>query len=139
MKDSIPIVGVPGDFVSQTDENLFAFVNTLRLSVKARVAEEQRRGLSLSEIVAQVREMVRVAERDAEQSKLFPSHAFRAIQRQAIAWCIESFQPLAITAGNDFCAPPNGSDQQSLPPVLVPGGPFAARVSAQSPNSRGLP
>lgn len=139
MKDSIAIVGVPGDFVSQDDTNLFAFVNTLRLSVKAKVAEEQQRGLSLSEIVVQVREMVRVAERDAQQSKPFPSNAFRAISRQAIAWCVESYQPRSITAGDDFSAPPNGSDQRSFPPFLVPAGPAAARVPAQSPNSRGLP
>ncbi|MDP9201360.1 MAG: hypothetical protein M3P26_05445, partial [Gemmatimonadota bacterium] len=60
MKDSsTAVAGLPGDLVSRDDEALFAFIDTLRLSVKAKVAAEQRRGLSLSEIVVQVREMVR--------------------------------------------------------------------------------
>ncbi len=140
MKDSsIGIAALQDDFVSQDDEDLFAFISTLRLSVKAKVAEEQRHGLALSEIVVQVREMVRLAERDAKQSKPFTSHAFRAISRQALAWCVESYRPLSITAGNDFSTPPNGSDQWSLPPVLAPAGSSAGRIPAQSPNSRGLP
>jgi hypothetical protein len=140
MKDSsIAIVGLPGDFVSQDDEDLFSFITTLRLSVKAKVVEEQQHGLSLAEIVIHVREMVRIAEQDAQQSKHFPSHAFRAISRQAVAWCIESYQPLSINPSNDFLTPPTGSDQGPLLPVLVPSGPVAGRVPAQSPNSRGLP
>lgn len=138
MKDSpIAIVGLPGDFASQDDEDLFSFINMLRLHVKAKVAEEQQHGLSLAEIVVHAREMVRLAEQDAQQSKHFPSHAFRAISRQAVAWCIESYQPLSINASNDLLTPPSESDQ--VPPVLVPNGPSAGRVSAQSPNSRGLP
>jgi hypothetical protein len=140
MKDSpIAIVGLPGDFVSRDDEDLFSFVNTLRLSVKAKVAEEQQHGLSLAEIVVHVREMVRVAEEDAHQSKSFSSHAFRAISRQAVAWCIESYQPLTINASNDLLTPPAGSDHGPSLPVLVPSGSSAGRVPAQSPNSRGLP
>jgi hypothetical protein len=140
MKDSpIAIVGLPADFVSQDDEDLFSFINTLRVSVKAKVAEEQQHGLSLAEIVIHVREMVRLAEQDAQQSKHFPSHAFRAISRQAVAWCIESYQPLSINSSNDFLTPPTRSDQGPLLPVLVPSGPSASRVPAQSPNSRGLP
>jgi len=140
MKDSpIAIVGLPGDFVSQDDEDLFSFINALRLSVKAKVAEEQQHGLSLAEIVIHAREMVRLAEQDAQQSRRFPSHAFRAISRQAVAWCIESYQPLSINASNDSLTPPVGSDQGPLLPVLVPTGPSAGRVPAQSPNSRGLP
>ena len=140
MKDSpIAIVGLPGDFVSQDDEDLFSFISTLRLSVKAKVAEEQQHGLSLAEIVVHAREMVRLAEQDAQKSKHFPSHAFRAISRQAVAWCIESYQPLSINASNDLLPPLAGSDQGPLLPVLVPKRPSAGRIPAQSPNSRGLP
>jgi len=58
MKDSsIAVSGRPDDFVAPDDEGLFAFVSTLRVSVKAKVAAEQQRGLPLSEIVDQVREM----------------------------------------------------------------------------------
>lgn len=140
MKDSpIGTSGLPGDFGSPDDDGLFIFINTLRLSVKAKVAEEQERGLSLSEIVVQVRELVRLAEQDIHESKHFPSHAFRAISRQAIAWCVESYRPIVITAGIDLSAPSSELAARSLPPVSVPVLPFAGRLPAQSPNSRGLP
>jgi hypothetical protein len=140
MKDSpIATVGLPGDFVSRDDEDLFSFINTLRLNVKAKVAEEQQHGLSLAEIVVHAREMVRLAEEDAQRSRPFPSHAFRAISRQAVAWCIESYQPLSINASNDLLIPPTGSGQGPLLPAFVPGAPVAGRIPAQSPNSRGLP
>ena len=140
MKDSpIPIVGLPGDFVSQDDEELFSFINTLRLSVKAKVAEEQQHGRSLAEIVVHVREMVRVAEQDAQKAKHFPSHAFRAISRQAVAWCVESYQPLSINSSNDSLMQTTASGQGPLLPSLVPSGPKAGRAPSQSPNSRDLP
>jgi len=107
MKDPIATAGVPDAFVSQEDENLFAYINTLRLSVKAKVEAEQQRGLSLSEIVVQVREMVRVAEEDAQRPKPFPSRAFRAISRQALAWCVEAYRPLAFTAGAELTPRPD--------------------------------
>jgi len=97
LKDSPkPIATVPGDFISRDDERLFEFVDTLRLSIRARVAVEQTRGLSLSDIVAQVREMTKLAEQEAQDPKPFSAHAFRAISRQAIAWCIEAYQPAAF-------------------------------------------
>ena len=102
MKAPIPAAGPREDFVSQEDEGLFAYINTLRLSVKERVAAEQQRGLSLSEIVVQVREMVRVAEEDAQRPKPFPSRAFRAISREALAWCVEAYRPVAFTAGDEL-------------------------------------
>ena len=140
MKDSsIAIAGLPVDLVSPDDEGLFAFINALRLSVRAKVAAEQQRGLSLSEIVVQVREMVRLAEQDVPQPNPFPPHALRAISRQAIAWCVEAYRPVIITARNDFSAVPNEPDPQSLPPILGPAGVSAGRLPAQSPNSRGLP
>jgi hypothetical protein len=94
MEDSpVAVVGLPDDLVSPDDEGLFAFIGTLRVAVKARVAAEQQRGLPLSEIVTQVREMLRIAEEDAPRPKPFPSHAYRAISRQALAWCVESYRP----------------------------------------------
>jgi hypothetical protein len=102
MKDPIATAGLPDDFVSQEDENLFAYINTLRLSVKAKVEAEQQRGLSLSEIVVQVREMVRVAEEDAQRPKPLPSRVFRAISRQALAWCVETYRPVGFTAGHEL-------------------------------------
>lgn len=102
MKDHpIPIAGLPGDFVSKDDEGIFAFVNTLRLSVKAKVAAEQQRGLTLAEIVVQVREMVRIAEAEAQHPTAIPASAFRAISRQAVAWCVEAFRPAAFATEND--------------------------------------
>lgn len=140
MKDSsIAIAGLPDDFVSQDDEGLFAFINTLRASVRAKVAAEQQRGLSLSEIVVQVREMVRLAQEEANHLKPFPPRALRAISRQAVAWCVEAYRPLVFAAGNALSARPNELDTQSLPPVVAPAGASAGRFPAQSPNSRGLP
>lgn len=119
MKDSsIPIAGLPDDFVAPDDEELFAFVNTLRVSVKARVAAEQQRGVALSEIVVQVREMVRIAEEKADHSKAFPSGAFPAILRQAVAWCVEEYRPPVVADAKDLSATPNELDSQSLPPML---------------------
>jgi hypothetical protein len=138
MKDSPKlIVGLPGNFVSQDDEALFSFINTLRLSVKARVLEEQHRGLSLAEIVVHARDMVRIAEQDALKSKPFPSHAFRAISRQAVAWCVETYQPLSINSSNDFLTP--AEPRAPVLPDQAPDGHPAGAIPAQSPNSRGLP
>jgi hypothetical protein len=118
MKAPTPIAGPPEEFVSQEDEGLFAYINTLRLSVKARVVAEQKRGLSLSEIVVQVREMVRVAEEDAERPKPFPSRAFRAISREALAWCVEAYRPVAFTAGDPFPLQPDPLGQSGAPDRL---------------------
>jgi hypothetical protein len=139
MRDSpIPNAGRPADFASRDDEDLFSFINSLRLSVKAKVAEEQQHGASLAEIVVQVREMVRLAEQDALRSKPFPAHAFRAISRQAVAWCVETYQPFFINASNDFLTP-TGPKQGLALPALAPSGSSVGRIPAQSPNSRGLP
>ena len=117
MKDSpIAIAGVPGDFISHDDERLFAFVNALRLSVKEKVAAEQARGTPLSEIVVQVREMARLADQEAQAPKPFTPHAFRAIARQAVAWCIEAYQPPVLLDEQDLLESPN---KLSLPAVLA--------------------
>jgi hypothetical protein len=105
--------------------------------VKATVAAEQERGLSLAEIVVLVREMVRVAEQDTQRPKAFPSRAFRAISRQAVAWCVESYRPLLFTAGHDFSH--NTGDPLDLKSALDRAGATGDRPPALSPNNRGLP
>ena len=139
MKKPIVVAGQPDDFVSKEDEGLFAFINTLRLSVKATVAAEQERGASLSEIVVRVREMVRVAEQDAQHPKQFPSRAFRAISRQAVAWCVEAYRPLLFTAGNDFSLSPHARDPLDLQTAPDRAGAAGDRRPALSPNNRELP
>jgi hypothetical protein len=117
LKDSpIPIAGVPGDFIAQDDQRLFAFVNALRLSIKEKVAAEQARGTALSEIVVQVREMARVAEEQTRAPKPFTEHAFRAIARQAVAWCMEAYQPPVIVDEQEL---PGIPGKLSLPVVLA--------------------
>ena len=135
----IAVVGLPDEFVSANDEGLFAFISTLRLSVKAKVEADQQRGLSLAEIVVQVREMVRIARENTVQQNPFPSRAFRAISREAIAWCVETYRPLVITAGDDLSAAPNRGDPKLLPATMTPAKPSAGRFPAQSPPYRGLP
>jgi hypothetical protein len=123
MKDlSIAVVGLPHDFVSPDDEGLLAFINTLRLSVRARVAAEQQRGMPLSDIVVQVREMVRLAGEAAQHPKPFTSRAFRAISRQAVAWCVEAFRPLVFAAGNDLSPRPIAPDPLASRPALDRAG-----------------
>jgi hypothetical protein len=127
---------------SRDDAALFAFTDTLRLSIREKVAAEQSRGLSLSEIVIQVREMVRVAEDDARHPRRFPARAFRAISRQAVAWCVESYRPLVFAAGSDPSkahAPtaPNHAAAEPLPTVVAPVG--TTPFPAMSPTYRGLP
>ena len=132
LKDSpIAIAGVPGDFISLDDERLFAFVNALRLSVKEKVAAEQLRGTSLSEIVVEVREMARLAEQGAQDPKPFSAHAFRAIARQAVAWCIEAYQPPVIMDEQEVSG---GLGKLSLPVVLALADAASDGFPAQSPT-----
>jgi hypothetical protein len=135
----IPALGPPDAPVVPDDQDLFAFIDTLRLTVKAKVAAEQERGLSLSEIVIQVREMVRLAEVDPRQPNRFPSRAFRAIARQAVAWCVESYRPLVYADRGSLPQQPARRDPPSLQPLLVPAGSPASRNPASSPNYRGIP
>ena len=129
---------------SRDDAALFAFTDTLRLSIREKVAAEQSRGLSLSEIVIQVREMVRVAEEDARHPRRFPARAFRAISRQAVAWCVESYRPLVFAVGiepSKTHAPisTNPAAAEPLPAVVAPVGTTQVRFPAMSPTYRGLP
>lgn len=141
MNDS-PIVtaGLPDHPVAPHDEGLLAFTNTLRLSVRAKVAADQNRGLSLSEIVVQVREMVRLAEEDPHHPNRFPARAFRVMSRQAVGWCVESYRPLVFAAGRSS-EPSSQRDPDSLLPVPAPaaGASAALRFPASSPTYRGLP
>ena len=137
MKDSI--AGSADDLVSRDDEGLFAFISTLRASVRVKVAAEQERGLSLSEIVVEVREMVRLAKTDARHPLPFPSHPLRAISRQAVAWCVEAYQPVAVSAGADLPEHPNDRDLVSFPPVHAPVDAATGRFPATSPTYRGIP
>ena len=116
MPDSpVPIVPFPGDFIASDDERLFAFIDSLRKSVSANVAAGQRRGLSLSEIVVEVREMVRFAEEDPDLPTPFPKHAAKAISRQAVSWCIEAYQPLVFTGGHELIT--ESAEQQTQLPI----------------------
>jgi hypothetical protein len=98
---SAAVAGLPDDFVCSDDEGLFAFIDTLRASVRAKVAAEQQRGVPLSEIIVQVRELTQLAEREAPHPKPFSSHAFKAIAKQAIAWSIEAYQPTVFVDANE--------------------------------------
>ena len=135
----IPALGPPVPLVVPNDQDLFAFIDTLRLTVRAKVAAEQDRGLSLSEIVIQVRGMVRLAEVDPQRPNRFPSRAFRAIARQAVAWCVESYRPLVYAGRAGPPEHPARRDPPSLRPLLVPAGAPATRSPASSPNYRGIP
>jgi hypothetical protein len=134
-----PASGPTAPIVVPDERDLFAFIERLRLSVRAKVVAEQDRGLSLSEIVVQVREMVRQAEVDPREANRFPSRAFRAIARQAVAWCIESYRPLVFADHGRPPEHPIRRDPPSLQPVIVPGGTAANRIPASSPNYRGIP
>ena len=130
LKDSpIAITGVSGDFVSQDDERLFAFVNALRLSIKEKVLAEQLRGTPLSEIVVAVREMAHVAEQEAKDPKPFTQHAFRAIARQAVAWCMEAYQPPVLLDEEDVSA---SLRKVALPAVLALADAACDQAPAQS-------
>jgi hypothetical protein len=138
MNDStIGTGGLPDQFVPRDDAGVSEFANALRVTVRAKVVAEQSRGLSLSEIVVQVREMVRLAEEDPHQPNRFPARTFRWISRQALAWCVESYRPLVFAARNNPSAPP--PVLESLLPARAPGGTAAIGFPASSPTYRGLP
>jgi len=66
----------------------------LRLAVRARVAADQSRGIAFAEIVVHVREMVSRSENAASHAGPRPSPEFRAISKQADAWCLEAYRLL---------------------------------------------
>jgi hypothetical protein len=127
----ISIAGVPGDFISRDDDALFAFVNALRLSIKEKVAAEQLRGTPLSEIVIAVREMAQQAEQEAPRPKPFSDYAFRAIARQAVAWCIEAYQPPVFLDEEDL---PGNPGKLALPVVLALADAACDQSTAKSPT-----
>ena len=132
LKDTpMPIAGVPGDFISRDDERLFAFVNSLRLSIREKVAAEQLRGTPLSEIVIAVREMAQLAEQEAQRPKPFTPHAFRAIARQAVAWCMEAYHPAVALDDHDM---PGTLGELALPVVLALADAASEGFPAPSPT-----
>ena len=127
----VPITAMPGDFVAPRDEGLFEFINSLRRSVREKVAVGQQRGLSLAEIVVGVREMVRFAEEDPTLPAPISSRAYRAISREAVAWCIEAYQPTAFTAGHQFVADPLPLNSRSALQLLATTPDAALSASVQ--------
>ena len=139
LKKPTIVAGKPEDLVPKADEGLFAFISTLRLSVRAKVAAEQERGVSLAEIVIQVREMVRIAQHGAPQGNHLPPSAFRAISRQAVAWCVESYRPPLLTVGHDVFGSTQLGDPLDLHCALDRAAAPGERHPALSPNNRELP
>lgn len=93
MKKSPPAISKPPvELISADETSLFTFIRSLRLSIRARVADEQRRGVGLAEIVLRVREMVQVTDEAASHSASYASPAFRSISRQAEGWCLEAYR-----------------------------------------------
>ena len=86
--------GLPRRLVSRDGTPLFAFIRTLRLAVRARVAADQIRGVPFAEIVIHVREMVGRSEDAASHSGPRPSPEFVAISKRAEAWCVEAYRTL---------------------------------------------
>jgi hypothetical protein len=126
----VPIKALPGDFVAPDDARLFAFVTSLRNSVRLKVAAGQQKGLSLAEIVVQVREMVRFAEEDPTLPDPFPATALRALSRQAVAWCIEDYNPMLVAEAQREARvrDPNNALLQLLR--------ISSDASAQSPSAK---
>lgn len=132
MKDKpVPIKALPGDFIAPDDAGLAAFINSLRNSVRMKVAAGQQRGLSLAEIVVQVREMVRFAEEDPSLPAPFPTPALRAISRQAVAWCIEEYNPMIIAEAHREARTRDEDSKTLLQPLTVTSDTTARSPSAQ--------
>jgi hypothetical protein len=127
----VPIKAFPGDFIAPDDAELFAFIQSLRNSVRIKVAAGQQRGLSLAEIVVQVREMVRFAEEDPTLPKSFPLTAFRAISRQAVAWCIEAYNPMIIAEAHREARTREQDSRTLLQLMTITPDPTAQSPSAQ--------
>jgi len=93
MKKSLPRISKPPvELISPDETSLFTFIRSLRLSIRARVAAEQSRGIGLAEIAIHVREMVKVTDEAASHSASYASPAFRSITRQAEGWCLEAYR-----------------------------------------------
>ena len=139
MKNPIVVGAPPDDFVSKDDEGLIAFISALQTSVKATVAAEQERGLSLAEIVIRVREIVRVAGVEEEYRRPFPSRARRAVSRQALSWVIETYRPPLLPDGYVGSTGPGARKPFDLRVLPDRAGATGDRRLALSPNNRELP
>lgn len=132
MKDKpVSMDVLAGDLIAPDDAGLFAFINSLRNSVRIKVSAGQQRGLSLAEIVVQVREMVRFAEEDQTLPTPFPPTALRAISRQAVAWCIEDYNPMLVAEAQREAAL-RDSRSTTLPQLLT----TSPDTAAQSPSAQ---
>ncbi|MEO7822836.1 MAG: hypothetical protein ABIS15_04450 [Gemmatimonadaceae bacterium] len=101
MKDKVvPSIAWSDDLIAADDELLFAFIDNLRGSVLARVAAGQRDGESLGDIVTEVREIVRRESEAAESTGALSRQSNSGISRQALAWCIEAYEPAAPSSIN---------------------------------------
>ena len=128
----VPIDTSYGDFITPDDEGLFELIKSLRRSVREKVATGQERGLSLAEIVVEVREMVRFAEEDPGLPMPVSAQAARAISRQAVAWCVEAYQPGASNQGTHFVADILAWDPKSALQLLAIRPPVVEAPSSES-------
>jgi|SRR5687768_5347108 len=134
MKDKpVSMKALPGDFIAPDDAGLFAFINSLRNSVRIKVAAGQQKGLSLAEIVVQVREMVRFAEEDPTLPAPFPATALRALSRQAVAWCIEDYNPMIVAEAQREARLRDSGTKTLLQLLTITPDGTAQSPSAQSP------
>jgi hypothetical protein len=127
----VSLKALPGDFIAADDARLFAFINSLRNSVRMRVAAGQQKGLSLAEIVVQVREMVRFAEEDPSLPAPFPATALRALSRQAVAWCIEDYNPMLVAE-----AQREAKSREAAPKALLQLLTLTPDARTQSPSAQ---
>jgi hypothetical protein len=78
--------------------------------------------------------MVRLAKEDPDRPGHVPLVAFRAVSRQALAWCVEAYQPVLFVAGDANV--PGGTERAAHPlrPVLPATVEALDRFSAISHN-----
>ncbi|HST07914.1 MAG TPA: hypothetical protein VLJ83_07060 [Gemmatimonadaceae bacterium] len=94
MKKSIRVSARrPKKVISPDNPTLLEFLSALRRSVQATVITERRSGVPLAEIVAHVRELVRVREEATNPTTAVTSVAFRAISKCAVGWCVDAYLP----------------------------------------------
>lgn len=85
------IPAVSHRLVSRDGAGIFAFIRTLRLAVRAKVAAEQNSGVPFAEIAIHVREMISLSEDAARQSGARSSAESRTIAKRADAWCVDAY------------------------------------------------
>lgn len=129
----VPVNASAGDFITPDDARLLDLIESLRRSVCEKVATGQERGLSLGEIVVQVRDMVRFAEEDPGLPMPVTRQASRAILRQAVSWCVEAYQPGASSHGQQFVADTQAWNPESALKLLAMTPPIVEAPSPEPP------